>query len=107
MILKDCSAYNVQFHRGRPIFIDTLSLEVYHEGAPWAGYRQFCEHFLAPLALVSLLDSRLGQLCRSSVEGVPIDLAARLLPWRSMLRGNGGARTRALGSRRGCSSRAM
>ena len=34
MTLKDCSAYNVQFHRGRPIFIDTLSFEVYREGSP-------------------------------------------------------------------------
>ncbi len=28
MTLKDCSAYNVQFCRGRPVFIDTLSFEV-------------------------------------------------------------------------------
>ena len=48
MTLKDCSAYNIQFHQGRPIFIDTLSFEVYREGEPWIGYRQFCEHFLAP-----------------------------------------------------------
>ncbi len=48
MTLKDCSVYNVQFQRGRPIFIDTLSFEAYREGAPWVGYRQFCEHFLAP-----------------------------------------------------------
>src|SRR5436305_15293648 len=27
MTLKDCSAYNLQFHQGRPIFIDTLSFE--------------------------------------------------------------------------------
>ena len=28
MSLKDSSAYNVQFHEGRPILIDTLSLEL-------------------------------------------------------------------------------
>ena len=60
MTLKDCSAYNVQFQSGRPIFIDTLSFETYREGEPWTGYRQFCEHFVAPLALMSLLDHRLG-----------------------------------------------
>ncbi len=86
MTLKDCSAYNVQFHRGRPIFIDTLSFEVYHEGSPWVGYRQFCEHFLAPLALMSLRDHRLNQLCRTNIDGIPLDLAARLLPIRSRLR---------------------
>jgi len=86
MTLKDCSAYNIEFQAGRPIFIDTLSFETYREGEPWTGYRQFCEHFLAPLALMSLLDHRLGQLCRTNIDGVPLDLAARLLPWRSRLR---------------------
>ena len=86
MTLKDCSVYNIQFHEGRPIFIDTLSFEIYREGEPWLGYRQFCEHFLAPLALQSLTDYRLAQLCRTNIDGVPLDLAARLLPWRSKLR---------------------
>ena len=86
MSLKDCSAYNVQFHEGRPIFIDTLSLEQYHEGRPWVAYRQFCQHFLAPLALMSLTDIRLGQLCRTNLDGIPLDLATRLLPWRSRVR---------------------
>ena len=55
MTLKDCSAFNFQFHNGRPVLIDTLSFEI-DRGEAWAGYRQFCEHFLAPLALMSLLD---------------------------------------------------
>ena len=42
MCLKDASAYNVQFHNGRPIFIDTLSFTRYLEGQPWMAYRQFC-----------------------------------------------------------------
>ncbi|MFI5460942.1 MAG: SAM-dependent methyltransferase [Isosphaerales bacterium] len=86
MTLKDCSAYNLQFHAGRPIFIDTLSFEVNRPGQAWTGYRQFCEHFLAPLALMSVRDPRLGQLCRANIDGVPLDLAARLLPWRCRLR---------------------
>jgi hypothetical protein len=87
LTLKDCSVYNVQFHEGRPIFIDTLSFEMHREGRPWVGYRQFCEHFLAPLALMSLVDHRLNQLCRSNIDGVPLDLAVRMLPHRSWLRG--------------------
>jgi hypothetical protein len=86
MSLKDGSAYNVQFHRGRPVFIDTLSFEVQREGEPWVGYRQFCEHFLAPLALMALADHRLSQLCRTNIDGIPLDLAVRLLPARSWLR---------------------
>jgi ribosomal protein L11 methylase PrmA len=80
MALKDASAYNVQFHRGRPILIDTLSFERYEEGQPWVAYRQFCRHFLAPLALASLVDSRLLTLSRVNIDGVPLDLASRLLP---------------------------
>src|SRR3989344_3844063 len=45
MILKDASAYNIQFKNGRPIFIDTLSFEKYVEDSPWVAYRQFCQHF--------------------------------------------------------------
>jgi hypothetical protein len=83
--LKDASAYNIQFHRGRPVLIDTLSFEIYREGDPWVAYRQFCQHFLAPLALMSRRDIRLGQLLRLSIDGVSLDLAVRLLPWKARL----------------------
>jgi hypothetical protein len=86
MTLKDASAYNIQFVGSRPVFIDHLSFDLYEAGAPWQGYRQFCQHFLAPLALACLVDVRLTQLLRVHLDGVPLDLAARLLPWRSHLR---------------------
>jgi hypothetical protein len=86
MTLKDASAYNIQFLDGRPVLIDTLSFEPYTEGAPWVAYRQFCQHFLAPLALMAYRDVRLGQLFRVHLDGVPLDLAAALLPRRTMLR---------------------
>lgn len=88
MVLKDASAYNVQFHRGRPVLIDTLSFTAYREGEPWGAYRQFCQHFLAPLALMALRDVRLGGLLREHLDGVPVDLAAKLLPWRTRLQPN-------------------
>jgi len=85
MTLKDASAYNVLFHRGRPVWIDTLSFETWREGRPWAAYRQFCQHFLAPLALVAHRDARLAQLLRVHVDGIPLDLASALLPARAWL----------------------
>lgn len=85
MSLKDSSAYNIQFHHGRPVLIDTLSFEEYPEGQPWIGYRQFCQHFLAPLALMSHTDVRLGSLLRNYIDGIPLDLASRLLPTRTRL----------------------
>jgi hypothetical protein len=86
MSLKDCSAYNIQFHQGRPLLIDTLSFERYREGQPWIAYRQFCQHFLAPLALISCSDARLSGLLRVGIDGVPLDLASSLLPVRTRLK---------------------
>ena len=80
MSLKDASAYNIQFVRGKATLIDTLSFEIYKEGQPWVAYRQFCQHFLAPLALMALRDVRLNQLLRVYIDGVPLDLASELLP---------------------------
>jgi len=80
LVLKDASAYNIQFVNGRPVLIDTLSFEKYQEGAPWVAYRQFCQHFLAPLALMAYTDIRLSQLMRVYIDGIPLDLASKLLP---------------------------
>jgi hypothetical protein len=85
MSLKDCSAYNMQFYHGKPVLIDTLSFKKYVEGLPWFAYRQFCQHFLAPLALMSLKDVRLNQLLRIYIDGIPLDLASALLSRRTRL----------------------
>lgn len=86
MSLKDCSAYNIQFFRGKALLIDTLSFEGYREGEPWVAYRQFCQHFLGPLALMSYTDIRLNQLLRVYIDGVPLDLSSKLLPARTHLK---------------------
>ena len=85
MRLKDASAYNIQLDAGRPIHIDTLSFEVAAPTEPWPAYRQFCEHFLAPLALMAHRDVRCGLMLRDFIDGIPLDLAARLLPVRTRL----------------------
>jgi precorrin-6B methylase 2 len=107
MTLKDASAFNVQFIGARPILIDSLSFERADEGAPWVAYRQFCEHFLGPLALIAYRDPRLALLTRDLTDGIPVDLSAGLLPARSRLRFgllshlhmHAGAQKRALHSR--------
>ena len=85
MRLKDASAYNIQFEAGRPILIDSLSFEGAAPTEPWPAYRQFCEHFLAPLALMANRDVRCGLMLREFIDGIPLDLAARLLPGRTRL----------------------
>ncbi|MBE3063835.1 MAG: SAM-dependent methyltransferase [Spirochaetes bacterium] len=82
MTLRDSSAFNVQFVGSRPVFIDTLSFESYVEGRPWVGYRQFCQHFLAPLFLMAGCDPRLSVLSSNWIDGIPLDVARRLAPRR-------------------------
>ncbi|CAN5602585.1 nodulation protein NoeA [soil metagenome] len=83
MTLKDSSAYNIQFQKGLPLLIDTLSFVKYNEGAPWNAYRQFCQHFLAPLTLMSYRDLRLNRMLQTYIDGIPLDLACSLLPKRT------------------------
>jgi SAM-dependent methyltransferase len=86
LVLKDASAFNVQFIGSRPVLMDTLSFETYEEGRPWVAYRQFCEHFLAPLALACARDPRLLGLMRAHLDGLPLTLASALLPKRTWMR---------------------
>ena len=86
MVLKDASAYNMQFHKGRWCLIDTLSFERYNEGKPWVAYKQFCQHFLSPLALLAYGDQKLGLMARVFIDGIPLDIASKLLPFRTKLR---------------------
>jgi ribosomal protein L11 methylase PrmA len=86
MTLKDASAFNVQFIKGKPVFIDTLSFEKYREGQFWIAYRQFCQHFLSPLTLISYKDVRLHQFFRVFIDGIPLDFTSSLLPLRTWLR---------------------
>jgi hypothetical protein len=86
MCLKDASAYNVQFFGCRPRFIDTLSFAPLDATSPWVAYRQFCEHFLGPLTLMSSVDPSLHALVAVHLEGIPLAVTSRLLPWTSYLR---------------------
>lgn len=85
MVLKDASAYNIQFVGNHPVLMDTLSFTRYQEGKPWVAYRQFCQHFLAPLALMSKVDVYLNKLMLNYIDGIPLDLASKLLPFKSRL----------------------
>ena len=83
--LKDASSYNVQFDGVNPIFIDTLSFEPSKGDKSWVAYRQFCEHFLAPVALMSYCKPDIYKLWNAQIDGVTISLASSLLPAKSWL----------------------
>ena len=79
MYLKDASGYNVQFFKGRAIFIDTLSFDFYVDGSPWGAYGQFCRHFMAPLLLMRYVDENANCLLKNYIDGIPIPLANNIL----------------------------
>lgn len=85
MSLKDATPFNIQFVQGKPIFIDTLSFDVYNPEQPWVAYRQFCQCFLFPLYLEHYLKKDVQKILSCYIDGIPVDVTARLLPWKSNL----------------------
>lgn len=83
MILKDATPFNVQWHKGKLVFIDTLSFEIYEEGKPWIAYRQFCENFTGPLLLMHYNKMPLHELQFAWPDGIPLSFVQKSLPWRS------------------------
>jgi len=88
VVLTDASAYNVQFVGARPVFIDHLAFRPYRDGELWAAHRQFCEQFLYPLLLQSLLGVEFQPWYRGRIDGIPGAELVRLLGWRQKLRWN-------------------
>ena len=86
MSLKDSSAFNIQFHNGKAVMIDTLSFEKYEEGGPWIAYRQFCQHFLAPLLLASFVDVRSLKLMQVYLDGIPLDYVVKQLSFAKLIK---------------------
>ncbi len=69
-ILKDATAYNVQFRGVTPLFIDVLSFAPLQQGEPWAGYNQFCRMMLYPLMLEAYKGVPFQPWLRSELEGI-------------------------------------
>lgn len=84
-ILKDASAYNVTFHKGKPIFIDTLSFDFYVEDTPWRAYKQFITHFFGPLVLAKYHGSEIFKMLQTHIDGIPVKLIASMLPGKTKL----------------------
>lgn len=84
-ILKDASAYNVTFHKGKPVFIDTLSFDFYEEGTPWRAYKQFITHFFGPLVLAKFHGTEIFKMLQTHIDGIPVSLIASLLPGKTKL----------------------
>jgi len=83
--LKDASAFNITFHEGKPIFIDTLSFDFYQENNPWLAYKQFIMHFLGPLVLTKYFGQDHLKTLALHLEGISLQKLSNLLPFKSYL----------------------
>jgi len=81
--LKDASAFNITFHEGKPIFIDTLSFDFYQENNPWLAYKQFIMHFLGPLILTKYFGQDHLKTLSQNLEGISLQKLSQLLPFKS------------------------
>lgn len=88
VMLTDASAYNVQFIGARPLFIDHLAFRPHRPGELWAAHRQFCEQFLHPLLLQSLVGIEFQPWYRGRIDGIPGGDLVRLLRLRQKLQWN-------------------
>ena len=80
--LIDSSAYNVQFDKNKPIFIDVLSIDEYVEGEYWFGYKQFCENFLNPLILKSKKGIDFNNWFKGNLEGISTEDLYNILSFK-------------------------
>ena len=83
--LKDAAAFNIAFHNGKAVFIDTLSFDFYKEDEPWRAYKQFVSHFLGPLLLAHYHGSQSLKLMSNFIDGIPIKMLSSLLPFKTKL----------------------
>lgn len=86
LILKDSSAFNIQWQGCAPVFIDIPSFERMEAGSAWAGYRQFCEMFLYPLFLDAYKGVSYRPWLRGSIDGIESDACLALMSRRDYLR---------------------
>jgi len=85
MMLKDASAYNIQYYKGRMVLIDTTSFMFYSGGGPWPSYPQFLRHFVNPLLWIKYFNQNMRQLSELYIDGIPTPLTNKMLPIKSYI----------------------
>jgi ribosomal protein L11 methylase PrmA len=85
-ILKDGTAWNLCFYKGRPCFYDILSIDEYKDGQPWEGLSQFLQEFLYPLMLQAYHGFDFQPLWRSTQQGIPVSLLYKTLSKKALFK---------------------
>jgi hypothetical protein len=85
-VLKDASAYNIQWRGVKPVFIDIPSFQRPEPGEAWMGYLQFCRLHLYPLMMTSLKGIPFQPWLRGSLDGISPQECARFFGITDLLR---------------------
>lgn len=85
-ILKDGSAWNVTYHRGKMVFFDVMSIGLYADGQTWDGYQQFCNEFLYPLFIKAYKDIDFQPLFKASLLGVDPTLVYKIFKTKDIFK---------------------
>lgn len=85
MILKDASPFNFYLKGGKAILFDTSSFIFFKNNDSWLAYRQFCESFFSPLALMKYNGANWAKLTSSTLRGMPLKFVSKQLSIRSWL----------------------
>jgi hypothetical protein len=83
MVLSRATPHSVRFDGTTPVWADALAFDIYTDGRRWHGYEGFVRGWLAPLALMALVDPGLTRLARAYPHGLPLATASAMLPVRT------------------------
>ena len=83
MILKDATPYNFYLTGGKAVMFDTSSFMFFRENDSWIAYRQFCEEFLSPVALMHYNGAEWSKLTVANLRGMPLSFVSKQLPIKS------------------------
>lgn len=79
LILKDGTAMNLAYHRGRMVWLDALSLMPAPERGFWVGYNQFCQTQLFPLLVEAYTELDPRALLQVRPDGIEADQAHAII----------------------------
>lgn len=79
MILKDASPFNFYIAKGKAVLLDTTSFILFAKNDLWVAYRQFCEEFLGPIALMRYNGYQWSELVSAHTRGFPLAFISRQL----------------------------
>jgi hypothetical protein len=83
MVLKDATPYNFYIIGSDAIMFDTTSFIFFKDNNKWLAYKQFCQEFLSPIALMHYNGQNWGKLYMANLRGFPLDFVCRQLPLSS------------------------